>query len=61
MIEPGILYSTSALEERGITRLTLSEFRKETGQVPRVIGKRHWYYGQELIDWILSRPVVVTE
>jgi hypothetical protein len=58
VLNPTELYSTKELEKRGFTRLTLAEFRSDTGLSPLVIGKRNWFYGKEIIDWVLSKRVV---
>ncbi len=47
-------------EQSGIGDAELMRAR-QAGVKPRKIGRWLWYHGQELIDWILTRPEFVTE
>ena len=55
VIDPRLIYTTAALASRGISRMTLSEFRKETGSEPVKIGSNHWYRGEDVINWMMSK------
>jgi hypothetical protein len=55
VLNPTELYSIKELVQRGFTRETLANFRSETKLQPVVVGNRHWYYGKELIDWVLNK------
>lgn len=51
------MYSTAALEEAGIGKLTQMDMRAD-GVAPHVVGVNHWYDGSEVADWIASQRKV---
>jgi hypothetical protein len=59
-IQGNAIYSTRDLRAIGIGDAELMRAR-QAGVKPRKIGRWLWYHGQELIDWILTRPEFVTE
>lgn len=54
-------YATKTLTGMGISRDTLSQFRRETGIKPVMIGHNHWYQGSDLINWIFVGQAELTE
>ena len=58
VLDPERMYTTNALRMVGIGWAVLRDARKSGKVSPRKIGTEHWYLGREIIDWILSQPVV---
>lgn len=54
MIQADAMYTASDLRKLGIGDVEITRARR-AGAKPVMVGKRHWYYGRDLIAWMRSK------
>lgn len=56
-IDPSRIYSTEGLKRAaGLGRFTIAEARRSGIVKPRVVGKKLFYLGSEVCQWIKEQP-----